>query len=218
MLKVDLHIHTYNSPDSGAPISSIVNRCLQMGLDCIAVTDHNTIKGALEVRDAAPFQVIVGEEVKSASGDIIGLFLNETVPKGLSARDTIDAIKSQGGLVLIPHPFDRFRPSAIGKDALLDILPSVDAIEAFNAHNLLARDNRRAEEFTAEKQVIPAACSDSHTPLELGRTYMEMDEFDGTPEGFLDSLSRANLVKKRCNQALRLTTVAVKARRALGFK
>ena len=195
-----------------------MDRCLRTGLNCIAVTDHNTIKGALEVRDAAPFPVIVGEEVKSASGDIIGLFLNETIPKGMSALDTVDAIKSQGGLVLVPHPFDRFRSSAIGMEALLEILPHVDAIESFNAHNLLARDNRRAEEFTAEKQVIAAACSDSHTPLELGRTYMEMEEFDGTPEGFLDSLSRATLVKRRCNQALRLSPMAVKARRALGFK
>ena len=218
MLKVDLHMHTHNSPDSGAPISSIVNRCLQTGLNCIAVTDHNTIQGGVEVRDAAPFPVIVGEEVKSSAGDIIGLFLNETIPKGLSPRDTVDAIKSQGGLVLVPHPFDRFRSSAIGKDALLEILPWVDAIETFNGHNFLERDNRSAEEFTAEKQVIPAACSDSHTPLELGRTYMEMEEFEWTPEGFLDALSRANLVKRRCNQVHRLTPVAVKARRALGFK
>lgn len=170
------------------------------------------------MRDAAPFQVIVGEEVKSASGDIIGLFLNETIPKGLSALDTVDVIKSQGGLVLVPHPFDRFRQSAIGMEALLEILPHADAIESFNAHNFLARDNRRAEEFTAEKQIIATACSDSHMPLELGRTYMEMEEFDGTPEGFLDALSRATLVKKRCNHVLRMTTTAVKARRALGFK
>ena len=217
MLKVDLHMHTRFSPDSGAPPASIVARCLKTGLNCIAVTDHNTIRGALEVRELAPFQVIIGEEVKSAAGDIIGLFLEEQVPRGLPAVDTVRAIKEQGGLVLVPHPFDRFRSSAIKGESLLEILPQVDALEAFNAHNLLMRDNDRADAFCREKGLVAAAVSDSHTALELGRTYMELPEFDGTAAGFKEALSRAKLVKRRANQVLRLTTVYVKLRRALGF-
>ena len=218
MLKVDVHMHTRFSPDSGAPPASIVARCLETGLNCIAVTDHNTLTGALEVRELAPFQVIIGEEVKSAAGDIIGLFLEREVPRGLTAADTVRAIKEQGGLVLVPHPFDRFRPSAIKNDSLLEILPDVDALEAFNAHNLLTRDNDRADALCREKGLIGVAVSDSHTPLELGRTYMEVSEFDGTPAGFKEALSRARLVKRRANQVLRLTTVYVKLRRALGLK
>ena len=213
MLRVDLHMHTHFSHDSDAPSKSIVDRCMKMGLNCIAVTDHNNIKGALEVQGIAPFSVIIGEEVKSSAGDIIGLFLTEEVPKGLSPLDTVQAIKEQGGLVMVPHPFDRFRPSALRYQALREVLPFVDIFEAFNAHNLLGRDNERARVFGEEHRLVPAAVSDSHTPLELGRTYMEVPEFDGTPTGFKEALGGARLVRKRANQVLRLTTVYVKAKR-----
>ena len=206
-------MHTHFSPDSGAPSRSIVERCLKTGLNHIAVTDHNTIRGALEVQALAPFPVIVGEEVKSSAGDIIGLFLKEEVPRGLSPMDTVKAIKDQGGLVMVPHPFDRFRPSALKYDALQEVLPRVDILEAFNAHDLLMRDNHRAAAFAREHRLVPAAVSDSHTSLELGRTYMEVPEFDGTPAGFLDALGHASLVERRANQVLRLTTVYVKMRR-----
>ena len=216
MLKVDLHMHTHFSPDSAAPSKSIVDRCVKMGLNCIAVTDHNTIRGAIEVRSIAPFPVLIGEEIMSSAGDIIGLFLKEEVPKGLSPVDTVEAIKQQGGLVMVPHPFDRFRPSALRYDALIEILPYVDIMEAFNAHDLLMRDNEKAEAFGREHNLVPAAVSDAHTPRELGRTYMEVPEFDGTPEGFKDALARARLVTRRANQVLRLTTVYVKLKRLLG--
>ena len=213
VLKVDIHLHTHFSHDSGAPPSSIVARCVRTGLNCIAVTDHNTIRGALEVQSIAPFPVIIGEEIKSSQGDIIGLFLKEEVPKGLSPLDTVEAIKAQRGLVMVPHPFDRLRPSAINYGALQQILPYVDIMEAFNAHDLLMRDNERAAAFTREHHLVAAAVSDSHTPLELGRTYMEIPDFDGSPEGFKDALTHARLVARRANQILRLTTVYVKFKR-----
>jgi predicted metal-dependent phosphoesterase TrpH len=215
MLKVDLHMHTHFSHDSGAPSESIVKRCLKTGLNYIAVTDHNTIRGALEVRSLAPFPVIVGEEVKSAGGDIIGLFLKEEIPRGLSPLDTVRAIREQGGLVMVPHPFDRVRPSAIKYEALKEILPYVDIMESYNCHNLFRSDNQKAAAFTRERRIIPAAVSDSHTPLELGRTYMEVPEFDGTPEGFKDALSRATLVSRKAHHILRLTSIYAKAKNRL---
>ncbi len=213
MPRVDLHMHTHFSHDSGAPSRSIVDRCVKTGLNHIAVTDHNTIRGALEVRSIAPFPVIIGEEIKSSAGDIIGLFLEEEVPKGLSPADTVDAIKSQGGLVMVPHPFDRLRPSAIKYDALREILPHLDIMEAFNAHDLLRRDNEKAAAFTREHGLVAAAVSDSHTPLELGRTYMEVPDFDGTPQGFKDALAQATLVTRKAHHILRLTMVYTKLRR-----
>ena len=213
MLKADLHLHTHFSHDSGAPSKSIVERCIKTGVNCIAVTDHNNIRGALEVQNLAPFQVIIGEEVKSSKGDIIGLFLKEEIPKGLSPMATVDAIKSQGGLVMVPHPFDRLRPSAIKYEALQEILPHVDIMESFNAHNLLMRDNEKAAGFTRHNNLIAAAVSDSHTPMELGRTYMEFPEFDGTPEDFKRALSQARLVTRKANHILRMTTVYMKLRR-----
>ena len=215
MLKVDLHMHTHFSYDSDAPSKAIVDRCVKMGLNCIAVTDHNTIRGALEVQDIAPFQVIIGEEIKSSAGDIIGLFLKEEVPKGLSPLETVRAIRAQGGLVMVPHAFDRFRPSAIKYESLREILPFVDIMEAFNAHNFLERDNQRAAAFIQEHHLVESAVSDSHTPLELGSTYMEVPDFDATTEGFRDALVRARLVTRRANQLLRLSTAYVKLKRLL---
>ena len=213
MIKVDLHTHTYRSPDSVAPPESVVDQCRKTGLDCIAITDHNTIRGALEVRSIAPFPVIIGEEIRSLAGDIIGLFIEEEVPKGLSPKDTVDAIEAQGGLVMVPHPFDRFRPSAIKYEALQQILPRVDILESFNAHNLLMRDNERAAAFAREHGLVTAAVSDSHTPMELGHTYMAVPDFDGTPQGFKEALARATPVNRRANPFLRLTTVYVKWKR-----
>ena len=215
MLKADLHMHTYFSHDSGAKPRSIVERCIATGLNCIAVTDHNSIAGALEVRDLAPFEVIVGEEIKTSAGDIIGLFLEEEVPRGLSPQETVGAIKSQGGLVLVPHPFDRFRPSALKFKGLQDVIDQVDIMESFNAHNLLQRDNRRAASFARENHLIQVAVSDSHTPRELGRTYMEVPEYDGTAAGFKEALARARPVARRANYVLRLATVYTKVKRLL---
>ena len=213
MLTVDLHMHTHFSHDSGANSQSIVDRCIKTGLNHIAVTDHNTIRGALEVQNIAPFPVIVGEEIKSSAGDIIGLFLKEEIPMGLSPQETVAAITYQGGLVMVPHPFDRFRPSALTYQALVDILPSIDIMESFNAHNLLSRDNARAAAFTQEHHLLAAAVSDSHTPMELGSTYMQVPEFDGTPGGFKASLAQATLISKRTNPVLRLATFYAKAKR-----
>ena len=125
-------MHTYFSHDSKMSPKSLVSRCIEVGLDCIAVTDHNTIDGALEVRDLAPFMVIVGEEVKSSGGEITGLFLRETVPRDLSPVETVKCIKEQGGLVSIPHPFDRFRTSVISQLALEEVLPYVDVVEVYS--------------------------------------------------------------------------------------
>ena len=109
-----------------------------MGLNCIAITDHNTIVGALEVQRIAPFKVIVGEEIGSSEGEVTGLFLKEEVPRGLPPVETARRIKSQGGLVSIPHPFDRFRRGVISRRGLDDLLPYVDIVEVFNSRNNLS--------------------------------------------------------------------------------
>ena len=134
MMRLDLHIHTRYSKDSTAPIPKIIDRCRKNGLGPIAITDHDTIQGAMEVERLAPFQVIIGEEIKSTAGAIIGLFLLRPVPSGLSPIETVEQIKDQGGLVLIPHPFDRVRPTAIKYSALERILPVIDLIEGYNSH------------------------------------------------------------------------------------
>ena len=107
MIKADLHVHTCYSVDCNTPLQRIVDRCLKIGINCLAVADHNTISGALKLKEMAPFKVISAEEIMTSMGELIGLFLTEEVPKGLSPEETIARIKSQGGLVGIPHPYGR---------------------------------------------------------------------------------------------------------------
>ena len=208
-------MHTGFSPDSATDLGDFVTRCVKTGLDCIAVTDHNTIQGALKVQAMAPFRVIIGEEIKSAGGEIIGLFLKEVVPRGLPALETVKLIKEQGGLVSIPHPFDHFRRSVISQEALYEALPYVDVVEAFNARNTLQGDNRKAEKLARDHGILTSAVSDSHTLIEMGRTYIDMPDFDGTPEGFMQSLSEAALVRRQITPLIHFLTTFTKNRKKL---
>ena len=218
-VRVDLHVHTKHSHDSAAPVESVLHRCQDRGLGLVAVTDHDNIRGGLEARErAAGFPVIVGEEIKSAQGDIIGLFLEEAVPPGLSALETAKRVKDQGGLVGVPHPFDRIRPTAMKRQALLEILPWVDFLEGFNGHTVLSRDNKKGVDFAIEHSLPVVACSDSHSAFELGRTYTEVpgDHLDGTPEGLLRAIGFGLCVGRRPNPLLMMAPGFAKVRKLLG--
>ncbi len=217
MHRCDLHIHTRYSPDSRSSLESIAARCKQAGLTCIAITDHNAIEGALRLKAFAPFRVIVGEEIMSSGGEIIGLYLKERIPPGLSPCDTVAAIRAQGGLVHIPHPFDT-RRSSLGKGhALEDIAHQADILETFNAHCLRQRWNDDAAAFATKHGLVPAAVSDAHAARELGVTYMELPDFEDTPQGLLTALRFAKLVTKRPSPLLRLAPAWTRLRRLVGL-
>ena len=208
-------MHTRFSPDSLMEPERLVSRCMETGLDCVAITDHNTIDGALEVQRLASFRVIVGEEIKSQGGEIIGLFLQEAIPRGLPSLETVKRIKEQGGLVSVPHPFDHFRRSVIDRQALQDILPYVDIVEAFNARNALQGDNQKALELALEHGILTSAVSDSHTPVEVGRTYVDIPDFDGTPAGLREALAQGNLVRRQITPLIHLLTTFTKIRKRM---
>jgi predicted metal-dependent phosphoesterase TrpH len=184
-----------------------VNKCIYLGLNCIAITDHNTIQGAIAVKELAPFTVIIGEEISTAGGDLVGLFLEEEVPSGLTALETVRRIKDQGGLVSIPHPFDRLRSSVISPEALEDILPHTDIIEVFNARNISKKADERALELARIHGVTGTAVSDAHTLMELGQTFATLSGFDGSSQGFLDSLRQGTLTKSRSSPLVHLFTL-----------
>lgn len=213
MLRTDLHLHTRYSFDCGTDPKKLVARCVRRGLNCVAVTDHNTIRGAIAVRELAPFHVIVGEEISTTGGDIIGLFLEQEVPAGLEPMEAAQRVKEQGGLVSIPHPFDRVRGSAVSAQALADLLPLADIVEAFNARNILAGSDRQAMALAQTAGKAPISVSDAHTLGELGRTYVEMMEFDGTARGFMASLRHGSLVTHRSSALVHLATTYYKLRR-----
>jgi predicted metal-dependent phosphoesterase TrpH len=173
-------------------LEQIVKRCLKLGINCVAVADHNTIAGALRLREIAPFKVIVAEEILTPVGEIMGLFLSEAVPRGLSPQETISRIRSQGGLVAIPHPFGRSLPWNTNMLTSTEVLSHVDIIETFNSRTPFSNNIARARKLAREQGKAASAGSDAHTINEIGRAYVEMPEFDG-PLEFLDSLAQGKI-------------------------
>ncbi len=207
LLKADLHIHTEYSMDCNMSLDQVIGQCQKKGIDCIAIADHGTIEGALKMQSQAPFRVIVAEEILTHHGEIMGMFLKETIPSGLSVEKTISEIKAQDGLVCIPHPFDTLRPSALGGKILAEIIEHVDVIEVFNARAIFQRPANHAQQF-AQKHGIPgSAGSDAHTPYEVGNAYMEISEFNGKDE-FLQSLARGKVVGHRSNPLVHFNSLA----------
>lgn len=192
-MKADLHAHTHFSRDAVTSVETFVRRYQRAGIDCVAVSDHNNVDGALAVREIAGFRVIVSEEIKSREGEIIGLFLQESIHKGLTPEDTVRAIREQDGLVLVPHPYDRLRRSVLREAALLRILADVDIIEVFNSRTAIKADNDRSRRFAEEHGKAMSASTDAHTPWEIGLAYTEMPPFEG-PGDFLAALEKGTVV------------------------
>jgi hypothetical protein len=196
LIDVDLHMHTDHSHDCATPVEVLLSTARERGLGAIAVTDHNEISGALDAAAKADgVKVIVAEEVKTAhQGEVIGLFLSEKIPRGLSLEETIGEIKRQGGLVYVPHPFDRLH-AVPDYEHLLPVLADVDAIEVFNPRVAFKPFNEEAARFAAKYRIVAGAGSDSHVAVGLGSVRIRMRDFDG-PDEFLQSLRDADIIRK----------------------
>ncbi|HTN23198.1 MAG TPA: CehA/McbA family metallohydrolase [Solirubrobacteraceae bacterium] len=197
-IDIDLHMHTDHSHDCATPVEVLLATAREQGLGAIAVTDHNVITGALEAREkAAEFgmKVIVAEEVKTADqGEVIGLFIEEQIPRGLTLAETIAEIKRQGGLVYVPHPFDRMH-AVPDYEHLLGIVDDIDAIEIYNPRVAIGSFNEEAERFAAKYRIVAGAGSDSHVAQGLGSVRVRVPDFDG-PEEFLEALRHAEITTK----------------------
>ena len=180
------------------PLEQVINRCQERGINCIAISDHGTAEGALKMQSIAPFPVIVAEEVLTPHGEIMGMFLKETVPSGLSVEQTISQIKAQGALVNIPHPFDIFRQSTLDSSIIEAIVDQIDLIEVFNSRYLLLRSAIKAQTFAQKYGLPQSAGSDAHTPDEIGNAYIEMPEFNGKDD-FLNALKKSKILGHRTN-------------------
>ena len=216
MIKVDLHVHTTYSGDSEITAEQLIAQVPQAGIDCVAVVDHNTAEGSLKLASmTVPFKVIPGEEILTPEGEVIGFFLKETIPPGLSPEETIKLIHEQGGLACIPHPFDRFRSSAMKQETLERILPLLDIIEIANSRTLPFQDMSRPEKFAAKYAVPVGAGSDAHIPEEIGRAYVEIADFTG-PEEFLAALRHGKVHRYQIGTGTRIKRLAGRLVRKLG--
>jgi predicted metal-dependent phosphoesterase TrpH len=193
-VRVDMHSHTMWSGDSTTSADELLQSISECGIDVLCITDHNSIKGAEELRGKLPCRVVIGEEMRTTAGELIGLFLGERVPAGLSPSAAAQAIRDQGGVVYVPHPYDPMRRN-ISERALDDLIAAglVDAIETINAKTSLRILNGRAAATAATHDLGAGAGSDAHVPDALGAAYVEMPDFDG-PGDFLAKLREGRVV------------------------
>jgi len=190
-LRVDLHLHSRYSHDSRTSLDALIKRAGECGLDRIALTDHNTVEGALELARLAPELAIVGEEAKTREGEVIGLFITRRVPPFLRAEDAMDLVHEMGGLTYVPHPFGHSR-SHFRAERIAELADRIDIIEVHNPWCEPAA-NAAAARLAAELDKVTATGSDAHAVNELGRTWMEIESYS-SPQDFLGKLRNARHV------------------------
>lgn len=196
-IRVDLHVHSDASWDATLTAEELGEACRRRGVKAVAITDHNKFGAHEEIARKCPdLAVIPGEEITTRDGEIIGLFLRELVPRGLSAAETIERVKGQGGLVHLPHPyvplaFERVRP-AVARS----LMSAIDIVETWNARNPTGGPDRRARELCDREAKAPGAGSDRHSRAEAGRGTIEMEPFGGADD-FLAKLRGGRVAGER---------------------
>jgi predicted metal-dependent phosphoesterase TrpH len=188
---VDLHVHSRFSPDCLSEPEHIIARALRLGLQRVAITDHNTIAGAVAARAISPEMIIVGEEIEVAGGgEIIAYFVSNEVPKGLALAEALARLRQQGAVISVSHPCDEWRSSALGETRVMAISSQLDALETFNARCLRGTFNTRAGILAQRSGLLVTAGSDAHTIAEIGCGFLELPSFSDAPS-FRSSLRRA---------------------------
>jgi len=211
----DLHCHTSASFDSLSRPETVVRAAAQRGLTHLAITDHDRIDAALAMRDAAPdgLSVIVGQEVRTRAGDLVALYVERSIPPGLTMSDAALRVRDQGGIVGLAHPFDRFRAGA-GRggweDELQAVLPLLDYVEAWNARLMVGDGNRRAAELARHNGLPGVAVSDAHTVMEIGVAYTIFDSPIDTAAQMRSALREIKLVSAHGSRLIRLGTPVAK--------
>ena len=190
-MRIDLHLHSRYSHDGQSTLQELIDRSAECGLGRIALTDHNTVEGALALAKIAPDLAIVGEEAKTREGEVIGLFISRRVPPYMRAEDAMDMIHEMGGLTYVPHPLDRHR-SNFSAERMVELASRIDIIETYNAWCEPA-ENQAAARLALELEKVSATGSDAHAAAELGRSWMEIEDYT-TPQDFLEKLRLARHV------------------------
>lgn len=206
-----MHCHTIYSGHSSIELTDVISKCKEKGIKVIAITDHNTIEGAILLKAKAPKSlfVIVGEEIRTAQGEITGLFLSKKIEPGQDILDTIKEIRAQGGLVLIPHPYDSLRHETIRREQIVKAADRADFIEVFNSRCLFNRFNKKAFALGKKHKILPIVGSDAHLPSEIGRSINLIEAFDSA-DTFLKNMKKAVFETKASGILVHLQTAILK--------
>jgi predicted metal-dependent phosphoesterase TrpH len=212
MIRMDMHVHTAASFDCLSDPEAVLAAARARHVDVICVTDHNEIDAARALHTRHPESVIVGEEIKTAEGiDIIGLFLHERIDGGMSALETCQRIREQGALVYVPHPFAGGRSR--GGRLLPEIEPWIDVLEVFNGRIHDQRLNARALHWASARALAVGAGSDAHTLREVGRSYVELEDFAREPQALRHALGGARIHGHTSSVAVHLASTWARLRK-----
>ena len=215
--RVELHSHSLWSKDCIVAFETILQLCEKRAIDKIAITDHNTADGALQLQRLAPDRIIVGEEIMTTQGELLAYFVQETIPARLTPQETIRELRAQGAAISVAHPFDRLRKGAWEEADLRAIIDQVDAIETFNARCIYADDNRRAAAFAKAHGLRGTAGSDAHSRPEYGRALTLLAPFS-TPAEFISALDQADYVERYSPLWVHGNSTTAKWSRKLGLR
>lgn len=216
MIYLETHCHTKYSKDSMLPFSLLYLKCRLCHIDWIAITEHNNIQGAIEFKKYCEkkknkLHVIIGEEIMTTDGEVIGLYLKNEISSGLSCEETMDKIYSQGGIVYIPHPYDEKRAKTVLKEECIRNNRSrIDCIECYNGRNISDRYALKQTEIAEKYGLTSVIGSDAHTVFEIGRNYMIVNCIPDSPENFKKALENVTFHKKKCIQFCHYITKMVK--------
>ncbi len=213
-IRVDMHNHTRGSFDCLSDPEALLARAREVGIQRLALTDHNRLGLALEMHEKYPDEIIPGEEVKTREGfDLIGLFLQKEIPEGAWAKDVCDAVRKDGGILYLPHPYAPGKGR--GGDLAEAFAPLVDVVEVFNARMHPGRLNAPAAALAQRHGKLAGAGSDAHTLREVGGAWVEVPPHENTPGALLRALAGARVVGRTAPLWIHLASTWAKARKAL---
>jgi len=205
-VRLDMHMHTEYSRDSRVALADFAELARTAQLGAVCITDHDTIEGGLRLREMGTgLQVIVGEEITTADGELVGLYLEKRVAPGQSAERTIDLVHEQGGLAYVPHPFSRNRRRHLRRAVLESVAAKLDIVEVFNAREVASSSNVRALEFARQHSLPGGVGSDSHRAIEIGRAYIDIAPFV-TPQELLVALREGKVTGTLSGFAIHVRT------------
>lgn len=203
LINVDFHCHTAASEDSDIQLGDLISECDHKGIQKLAITDHNRIDGALEAVNRWPSRIIPGVEIMTSLGELIAYYVRAPIEPGLTPLETIQALKAQGAVISVSHPFDRWRNGGWKMPWLLEILPYLDAIEIFNAHCISYLPNRQAQIFARRHQQVGTAGSDAHSSHEIGAAGLTLEDFHDST-GLRSALRSATIFGHRTSIGTRM--------------
>ena len=215
-INVELHCHTYHSSDSLMLPKQILQACDRRGIDRVAITDHNSIAGARETAALDPERVIIGEEILTTEGEILGYFVQEEIPKGLPPMEVVERLRAQGAVISIAHPFDPTRGHRWSMETLETLFPHIDALEVFNARCWNDQPNDKAADIARNTGLNSTAGSDAHAPAEVGRAYLNMPAFSDA-DSFKEALAHVRVMGRRSVPLVHLYSRYATWRKRLGW-